>query len=224
MGILDTITRIAENPQTGLNNGPVIPVEEGLQAELNDQQDVASSAALKESRTLISELNSAGIPFGDYLTGSAIWAANFLEYDRGKSYPGMVANDADSAMDACCAEIGGALGSAVRKFTPLEKNTSGPMESLVAFVKGWPNAPAVAATSKFMANDIVEELWGLSGIAKAGVSRETVTAVIIYSVEQVVEQRPQDILDTDGHYVIGVLLTVLTGLLCAGELPKGYSS
>jgi len=183
--------------------------------------ETAGSAALNETENLGTALAKVGIDVGEDMTVAAKWAGNALEEGAEKTYEGMVAAGKFISENACSIVVGTALGTAVAALAA-DGEEEGAMAALAIAVKAASTAEIQAAAT-LISSGVTDAVWEIPGVSSSGVPEGTVKSVLKYTIVMAAKEKASEVALSGGQYIIGALLTVLTGLICTGDLPGGYS-
>ena len=215
MGWFNSVKNTIENVANSAENA----VDKGLSAAESATKS-ATEAAINETESLGQSLAAQGIDVTDILTPAAQWAGDALEDGAELAYTGMVAAGEELSENACSIVVGSALGAAVAVLSA-DGEEEGAM-ALLAIATAAANTTKIKSVALVIATGITEAVWKIPNVSSSGVPKDVVIKVIQYTIIKATEEKKEEVVATGGQFIIGVLLMVLTGLICSGELPGGY--
>ena len=188
--------------------------------DVGDAAEDIGSAALHETENLGTQLAKVGIDVGEDMATAAKWAGNVMEEGAEKTYEGMVAAGKFISENACSIAVGTALGTAVAALAA-DGEEEGGMAALAIAAKA-ANTAEIQAAATLISSGVTDVVWKIPGVSSSGVPEGTVKQVLKYTIVMAVKEKTSEVAVTGGQYIIGALLTVLTGLICTGDLPGGF--
>jgi len=193
--------------------------------DVGDEAGKITSAAGDEAKSMGAALSNAGEAAEQGVVDGAKWAGDTFEKGAEKVEEGAVALGKFASAHACSAGIGTALGAAIMELGAdgEEEATMGALAIALQAAKKGGGIAAIQAASTLIANGLVEAIWAIPGVSGSNADKAEGASIIKYCIVMAAKQNMSKVVLSGGQYLTGVFLTVLTGFICSGELPGGYS-
>jgi hypothetical protein len=183
----------------------------------------AWTATSTEAQAVGSAVEGAGITIGNGFIQGATVVGNGLTEGAEKVEEGLVALGEYVTEHACDIALGSALSAA---FVTLaadgeEEASVGELAALAA--TNFADQAALNTASKALAFIIVEPVYAIPGVSKAG-HKSLVEAVIAFLIKKACSEKPKLVVGSGGQFIAGVLIYGITSFVCEGTVPGGFKA
>lgn len=183
----------------------------------------AWEATSSEAEAIAQGIESVGMTIGTGFVNGAKYAAELMEEGVSYTEQGLVEAGKYVSSHACDIALGSALG-AIFVAAAADGEEEATMASFAAAVAiGTVEKAELQTAADAVAAVLGPAIWEIPGVSDTLPSKSTLESLIAFVLVKLGTENPELVVGTAGQVIAGVLIAIITDVVCDGKLPGGFS-
>lgn len=198
-------------------------IEDGVSKTLENKKSYTAM------RTASSEVKNTGNALALFekeisqsILNGASWVGRELQQGAVYAQEGLVATGKFTSENTCSVAIGTAISTALKLMSTDSKKEA--TLAALAIAISSEETEAIQSASTAVTTKIIDAICLVHEFSTSHLDKSTAKQLLEYTVMMAIKQNKSEVVSSKGHYLVGAVLTVLTGFICSGELPGQFKA
>ncbi len=221
MGWFHSITHAVEHAAETVGKTVVHTAEDAGSAVAHTAES-AWEATSDEAQAVAQGIESTGLTIGKGFVDGAQFASKIAEEGVDYTGKGLVAAGKYVTQHSCDIALGSALG-AIFTATAIDGEEEVAMAGFAAVcaVQAVDNV-AIKTCATAVAGAFGPVIWEIPGVSSTLPNENTLKSIITFVLVKLAKENPKMVVGTGGQVLAGVIIALVTQIVCEGEIPGGF--